>query len=578
MLVSYVTGRGHPPQLLPLPQPATNQVTHNPPGTVAYSVAPGTARASDSDFQRIAGQNTQALPVPPPGLNGRENQLLAQKAALLRNGAPSASRWRRLFDLLCSVAGSGAEASVFLAGNAVALTAWSRKGKGAKTGWEPRPEEAPEPYWQGVKEAAVATAAVAGPVAAGQLISRWLVKPVATAVGQAVSGRDEPEPRPPEVFFPDPSRLNPGGRPRSVAELGAAWKAVKKGREAVLAQQARFAPGGVYDLACELAHPLAFALQGVALDYQEQRPGILTVGGITLATAGLATGLAETILGALKASATFTGIDEAGHAVELNLFERGEPVAGSSVATRLQALPDSLAAAVREQLRAVAGGADGVGPVVLALAAELARSVGSVLLFNGSTALIDPLDAQYSRTADERGKPGVNAGFTLLSVTVATLCLRLASKLLDRQRDHATGRRELGQRVKAFHGAWMTSHAREVVALHDHLRHALAGGMPRAEADSIVFDQLVEPMMKALRQDLAADKVLYVHAKQVQPAKLRQEMRADHAEPDDDARNTIYIDRLLKLPVEFPQAYAAGRQGRAAAAPVVLQLEPEEVR
>lgn len=481
-----------------------------------------------------------------------------------------------LIDVLQSLVGSGIEAGCFFAANAVALTALARGGRGALTGWESRAAEEPETYLTNVGETATAAAVVALPMGVALLLTRWLVKPVVGALGQALSGRTDPEPTPTEMFFPAPSRHHRDGRPRSHIELEAAWNVVKKGRKAVLARQAQFAPGGIRDLACELAHPLAFALQGVALDYRDDRPGLLTVGGITLATAGLATGLAETILDALKTVATFPGIDENGEVVDLHLFGRDAPDPDSTVATRMKSMPASVAAAMRARYRAMAGGADGARPAVLALAAELARSVTAVLVMNGVTALIDPLDAQFGRSADKSQNAGRNAGLTLLSATVATTCFRLALKLLDRQRDQRTSRRQLAQRMKIFHAGWMRDHAPEVAALHDHVRHQMARGMHTTTADCIVFDELVEPMMKAFGKALAAHRTLHVLAAQVHPGRLRSEMLADHGNPDVGARNTRYVDRLLQLPVEFPEVYAVVPRHAADPASVVLQMEADD--
>ncbi|QHI99924.1 hypothetical protein GT347_19220 [Xylophilus rhododendri] len=373
-----------------------------------------TTPATAADFFAADAAPPPGVPPARPGLRLRRQQLDAQQRAMPHERAGSV--WRALADLPRLLFDSGIEAGCFFAANAIALTAQARVREGslgAWTGWEPRRPDEAETYADGLREAVVAAATVAAPVALVLLLARWAIQPVAAALGQALLGPHGCSATPPEVFHPNPSRLHADGRLLTRAELRSAWQAVRRGRIAVARRQRQFEHGRLRSLACEMAHPLAFALQGLALDFRLQRPGILTAGGITLGTAALAATLSDAGLHALKMSARMRGTGAGGRPVSLHLFDAGHGDAGASLARRL---------------RKVAGGATGPRGMALAMAADLLRCLLAVLALDASAALVDSLDAQFNRTPDQRLRAEVNLGFSLLSNALAMLGFRLAAR------------------------------------------------------------------------------------------------------------------------------------------------------
>ncbi|WPB55964.1 hypothetical protein [Xylophilus sp. GOD-11R] len=462
-------------------------------------------------------------------------------------------------DVLHEFFASGIQAAVFFAANALALTAVSRNGQGAWLGWEPRDEADSETYAEGLRQAVIAASVVAAPVALAHLLSRCLAMPAATALGHALWGPRAFEAAAASDLFPVPARCGPDGVPLDKARRRAAMRKVREQRAAVAKRQAEFAPGHVRDLMCELAHPLAFALLGVALDFRHDRPGMLTTAGITMGTAALATTLAESCLQALRRHATMEGADDHGRPIERHLFRAVEK-ADSTVAQRLRAVPDAMLEGLRAQYDEMAGGARGPAEAAWLLLGEMARSTLAVLALNGAAALVDTLDAQFTRSVDERRRVGVNFGFGLLSNALAVLCFRMASVHLESQGRRRTALRLLERHTERFRAEWMMQNARKVVALHDCLRRRMALGLSRTQADRIVFDVLIVPMMKALRQQLLAHPRLPAFAGQADPSSLRATMQARHAQSDPGQCATIYLDRLLALGEELPEVLVAGRR------------------
>jgi hypothetical protein len=536
------------------------------PAAGALALLPqGDATSEYSDFQNVIDRRSQDIPSSPPGLVGRHQQLDAQRRCLRRDAATVREFPQLLAEALRILFENGIDAGAFFAANAAALSIQARHGDGSSTGREPRVPGAAGRYADSLKDAVLAAATVAGPAAAALLLSRWLVKPVAGVLGEALFGASLTAPRPPEVFYPNPADTYPDGSPRSEAELQAAWRVVRNGRRAVVARQAQSQTGGIRDLACELAHPLAFALQGLALNLRADRPGALTAGGANFGTAISATTAAETALQAIKKSAMFLGIDKTGAPVDMHLFESSESD-GSTLAERLRAAPGAMLQAVRQQYRAAA--ADPVG-AAMALASELVRDVAATVALNGSSALVDSLQAAFPRNRGEGEKTGANLGVGLASSAVGVICYRIVSKLIDRQCQRLGDRREADRHGRQFHANWIAEHSREVVALYHQVRGDLARGVPETTADRTVFDGLVEPMTKAYRSRLLRHPTLYRYADQVHPQSLRVDMLADHGLADAKARSTIYLDRLMKLPQEYPEAYAQGSN----APPFVVQME-----
>lgn len=513
-------------------------------------------------FAQPTVRRSEGLALSPPGLRTRSDQLDAQMHAILRASPPGLFSCQTVADMARGFFDGAVETGCVFAVNALALTAQARDGQGPWTGWGPRERSRDETYLEALKDAAIAAAVAALPVGAAFVLARLVVRPVASAIGRVLLGAVEYRAEPAEVFFPDPSPCRADGSPRSADECRAAWLLVRRGREKVRGRQAGFVQGSRRDMASSLAHPLTFVLQGFLIDQRAEQPGILTAGAIALGSAAFATVASETVLGLLKKDASLKGIDGEGHRVDLRLFERHGDTAGKTFAERLAAAPAVALEGIREQYGAVAGGASGVVEHALAVAAELARGTVAAIVLNGAAAPIDSVDAQFTRPRSDTDRDLVNAGFGMLSYSVATGCAKLVSRLLGNERAARTGRRELAAFTRQFRARWMSTHARRVVALYRQAEAMLRNAEAETTIDRVVFDAMVAPMMRELGAELAGHPRLYPHAGEVRPAKLRVEMLADHGNPDESERYTIYLDRLLKLPKEHPQLFAAPAASR----------------